>query len=91
MISTNKFHWNTLVRTFSANVSEIENDITMIQVYPDSADVGFDLVSHKTGEIVRMVQSKDWANADGSGWFEFVPANVNERNNLDFKVVIFND
>lgn len=90
MISTKRFTWVKLTRTFVAEVSELQ-DLEMIQVYPDSCDVGFDLVSHKTGKVVRMVQHKSKMEKDGEGWFEFIPAFAKDRKQYDFKVLVFND
>lgn len=90
MISTERFTWVAGTRTFVAEVSELQ-DLEMIRVYPDSCDVGFDLVSHKTGKVVRMVQSEEKCDKDGNGWFEFIPAFAKDRKQYDFKVLVFND
>lgn len=90
MISTKQFHWSPEQRALIADASDLGN-LQMIQAYPDAADLGFDLVSARTGRVVRMVQSADCIDKDGEGYWEFIPANLRDRRAYDFKVLVFND
>jgi len=95
--STDQFIWNKDTRTFSAEASDLHWPVGSLsglgRVYDDACDVGFTLVSHKTGREIVMVHNDTDSDPDYSGGWrvvEFIPANLSERK-LFAKVVVFND
>lgn len=89
-ISTRQLTYSPITRIFSADVSDLP-DLELVQIYPDSADRGFTLISHDTGREVALVHNHEEKNAEGEVLCDiFIPANPRERH-LFKKVVIFND
>jgi hypothetical protein len=101
-LTTDQFHWSKKEKTFSAECSELRiNDRKVFPVggfwkalsraYNDACDLGFTLVSQKTGKELTMVVDKIDRSEDYSEGFrfvEFVPADRGYKER--FKVVIFN-
>jgi hypothetical protein len=89
-ISTKRFFYDRPSNQFSIDASDMGKDFEMGQAYDDSADVGFTLVSAKTGREVRLVQSHVEINKDRELLYEdYVPAEKSEQGL--FKVRIYND
>lgn len=58
-ISTRDLHFQSTGRSFFQEISCLpEKRVPLMQVYPDSCDVGFYLVSHSTGMKILMVESE---------------------------------
>ena len=88
-ISTRNLHYQKIGRSFFAEISELPKQrIPYMRVYNDACDVGFWLVSHKTGAEIMMVMTEEKkVNGDVVGWtFEPVDKKAPIRN-----VVIIND
>ena len=77
-VSTERFNYNAASNTFSAEMSDLTG-LHMTRVYDDACDVGYTLVSVKTGrEIVFAVEHEE---RDGEGellWIDLRPANRSE-------------
>jgi hypothetical protein len=75
--------------SMSAEVSELR-DMRLGQVYDDACDLGFTLVSHKTGRAIVMVEDQT-VQRDGDLLYRvYVPARKADRRVLS-RVMIFND
>ena len=88
-LSTKHFMYQKIGRSFFAEISELPKQrIPYMRVYNDACDVGFWLVSHKTGAEIMMVMTEEKkVNGDVVGW-TFKPV---ERNAPITQVVIIND
>lgn len=64
MISTNRFTWDPEHRHFVGEISEL-SDIQMEQVWPDSADAGFKMISARTGEVRTVVHVETMKDDEG--------------------------
>lgn len=90
-VSTKKFTYCKQTNTFATELSDLGGwrSFPLTQIYPDAGDVGFTLVSHKTGQEVKMVLAEDIIgqdNTDVLGW-KFKPTDRKHS----FEVIIFND
>lgn len=74
--------------TFSAEASSFGYRFNAMfsQVFTDACDEGFDLVSEKTGAVVKMTLSKVHCDGDLMYW-EFSPYRCDKFKNL----IVFND
>ena len=90
--SSDKYTYVHVDKTFYADVSELNGGKLEIgQVYDDACDVGFFMVSSKTGFRVAFALSNTMADREGevNAW-QFM--SVAESPELrDLKVMIFND
>lgn len=83
--------------TFSADDSELSRGGSiqyLIQAYPDSIDLGFDMVSIKTGHVSRWVQNHVEMVMDDITYWEYVPTAETLRKFpqlKNWKVQIYND
>jgi hypothetical protein len=85
-ISSSKFHFKK--NTFTAEASELR-DLKLGRVYDDACDMGFTIVSEKTGKGVVFVQTEDTVDREGDLLsINFVSVTPGLTN---LKVVIFND
>lgn len=91
MLSTAQFTYLKDSRCLAGEDSELRVREHLEQVWPDSADLGFTLVSHRTGKEVKVVHVRSERAVDGSLVFdEFRPIKGTKVSD-DFSVVIFND
>lgn len=88
MISSKHFDYIKGDKTFVAEVSSLKGKLEMIRAYPDACDAGFDMVSVKTGKIVRFVETKEVRQDDEIVAWEF---KCLDKNHKDLKALIFND
>lgn len=88
MISSKHFDYIKADKTFVAEISELQGKLHMIQVYPDACDAGFEMVSAKTGKIVRFVETKEVRQDDEIVAWEFKCLDKDHKN---LKALIFND
>jgi len=89
MVSSKLFSYNKEDKTFRADVSDTAGKLTMVRAYPDACDAGFDMVSHKTGEVCRFVETGEKRNSDNEVmYWEFSGMG---KVGKGLKVVLFND
>jgi hypothetical protein len=65
--STRDLHWDKETRCFSAEMSTLQRGLmtpTDGRVYDDACDVGFILISHKTGDAMLFVLDHEDMNGD---------------------------
>lgn len=92
-IMSNRFMYSKQSeRTFIAEASELEGLNFMSQIYYDACDVGFNMMSSKTGKLVKFyLTDTEYNNGDIVCWnFKLCPEYVKIAGG-DIKVVIFND
>lgn len=58
MISTKQFYWDKTNTIFSAEISDLHGQNLFNRVFADACDVGFSLLSAKTGNV------SDWKLVD---------------------------
>lgn len=65
------------------------------QAYPDAADIGFRVMSNKTGKVAMFAMDGDKRNDEGEvQWWDAVPTQETLRSNPNlkgWKVRVFND
>ena len=88
MISSKHFNYDKKDRTFTADVSELNGKLVMIRAYPDACDAGFEMVSEKTGEVCRFVETAEVRNDGDISHWEFKGMG---KIGKGLKVIIFND
>ena len=92
-INSNKFTYNQTTDTFTAEMSELGSQV-FHQVYQDSCDLGFELVSDKTGVTALFhVYQTDRCLFDTVAW-HLRPTDESIRRNpglQNTRVIIFND
>lgn len=92
-ISSKDFTWNSKTQTFSTELSEFGHRNarcnTLAQIYDDACDIGFVMVSEKTGkeEVFAFVEAKKDEEGDLQ-FLKYVPANPKLRG---ISVLFFND
>lgn len=85
-VSTKEFSYSA--RTFTNELSSM-HDFIISRIYPDAADVGFVLVSAKTGAECTYVLSEEVKDATGDLlYYEFSPI---DSIGVGTKVILFND
>ena len=85
-ISSSKFYFKSGV--FSAEASELR-DLKLSRVYDDACDMGFTIISEKTGKGVVFAQTEDTVDREGDLLsINFVSVTPGLTH---LKVVIFND
>lgn len=94
-VSSSRFEFNARIKCFTAEISELPN-FTFGPLYNDACDIGFVMVSSKTGSLaefyLRPQVRRDQDN-DIVAW-EFKPTDRAIRANPGLhgaKVVIYND
>lgn len=93
-IPSNLFNWDDEHKRFVTEASQLRGHNTKQRMYDDACDVGFPIVSTKTGAIMVFTYSKDhWNNGDLE--FEtYVPTEETKRkfpHLAESDVIIFND
>lgn len=88
-VSTKNLYYQKIGKSFFAEISELpDKRIPEMRVYPDACDIGFYLVSHKTGaEITMVLHEKHIVDGEVIAW-TFKPVDKNAPIN---SVVIVND
>lgn len=70
MISSKMFNYHKNEKLFTQEISTL-GKVKMIQVYPDACDEGFEMVSDKTGQIVKFVKTQTHYNDGDVTHWEF--------------------
>lgn len=84
-VSTRQLRWDREARTFTADASDLNG---FGRVWNDSADTGFTLVSHMTGQEAVVVMTDEKIDREGDIlWWDFAPISRDHQ----FTVRIFND
>lgn len=86
VLSTKRFDWDKEHRTFVAELSDLR-DLSLGQIWPDSADQGFTLESAKTGKRLVVGLTHTEYNDGDILWHIFKPID----HEYDFQIQIFND
>ena len=94
-VSSLKFRWLSNYKRFMADISDLGPDFSFDRVYNDAYDVGFVMVSHKTGAEVKFVITTHCTDREGdiTHW-ELVPVSEAIRANPKLNgviVTIWND
>ena len=96
-VSSRSFGFNRATKEFVAEISMLEHGGANVlgQLYPDSGDIGFVLVSHKTGLEVEFVLKEEARDADRDiKFWSFEPAIHEQHRNAALRgisIVVFND
>ena len=91
-LSTNKFTYNPKTKTFVCEASDLRG-FEPRRIYDDACDIGFYLVSEKTGQKVLFVENELAYDNDG----DLISFNFssycyeNPSHTMHLNVVIFND
>lgn len=92
-VSTERFSYHRDLKTFTAEASDLNHTGCNFlgRLYDDAADVGFCLVSHKTGAVEPFYLDNVDRDREGDvrAW-EFLPVNKALREG-GIKLTIFND
>ena len=88
-VSTNVFTYFKDQKIFSGIASNLPKSFSLDQIWSDSIDVGFNLVSQKTGRLVTFVLYKEYGE-DVKLW-HFRPAYNAGDDVQDLKLFIYND
>lgn len=96
LLSTAQFDYDPKERLLVAEISDLGKDFRFEQIYPDSCDPGFTMVSAKTGDLVDFVevgQDRSDSGEDIAGWrFEPKPEHVRRNPKVKgLRVLIIND
>lgn len=90
-ISTDRFTYHPADRAFTAEASEL-GGLRLGRVYPDACDVGFTLVSARTGRAVRVILAHTERDREGDTlWTDFAPAPEDRKAAGFDRVRVFND
>jgi hypothetical protein len=87
-ISSSYFYWNKDTKNFSAEASELPKNFSLRKIYDDACDVGFSMVSTRTGRSVKFRLEKEIKNEGDVLSWEF---KCIDQDHKDIGVVIFND
>ena len=95
MISTHRFNYNKQNNTFTACISDLHTEQLFKTLYDDAADIGFEMVSEKTGALATFYLSHFNEDAEGdiTEWV-CLPTTETERAFPQLRtatVIIFND
>jgi len=87
-VSSRKFHWDKEKRQFSADISDAR--IMFGKVYPDSYDIGFIMISARTGlELKFYLDREEHIHDEVVAWhFKALTRNPDLT---DITAVVFND
>jgi len=94
ILSSAQFHCGSKRLELVAEISELGPGFRFEQIYPDSCDLGFTMVSARTGDMVDFVQvGTDKSGEDIAGWwFEPKPEHVKKNPKVaGMRVLIIND
>lgn len=91
-LNTNQFTYNPRSQTFVCEASDLRG-FKPRRIYDDACDIGFYMVSEKTGQKLLFVENEPTYDADG----DLISFNFsshcyeNPSNLMQMKVIIFND
>lgn len=91
--STKKFYYDAERKTLSIDVSDLGPN-PWIQAYPDSIDLGLDIISHLTGSPVRFVVNHEERVDNELVAWELIPTDSTLRNapsTRGITLVVYND
>jgi len=88
--STSLFTWDSESSTFVIEASSLPRPMCN-QVWDDAADLGFNLISEKTGDAIEVFLMKELKDAEGDVlYWQFEPG-LKSRQRGKFIVRVFND
>lgn len=94
-LSSNQFTLDRNTRTYSAEISNFGKGFRFEQLYPDSCDLGFVLVSPTTGHEATYYVSRTEKDVDGDvTYWLLIPTPVTLRKYPilgDTRILIYND
>jgi hypothetical protein len=94
MFNSKLFSINPKTREFVADASDLGN-FKLDRIYPDACDMGFEMVSHRTGQSVKWYLMTEMYNGDGdiTAWsFNLTPESARKYPDLaNWVVLVFND
>jgi len=94
IFSSNMFNVHKSIKTMTCELSTLR-DRVYNQLYDDACDVGFGIISEKTGHVAYWAHDKSEFNDDGdltSVIFKPITETINQRQSLkDWTVEVFND
>lgn len=64
-VSSSQFTYDKLNKKFTTEISDLGPSFRFVQIYPDAADLGFTMISAKTGKEVRFFVDQIGENRDG--------------------------
>lgn len=88
-VNTSLFTWNPETRTFSAEASDLPNNLVR-PMYDDACDLGFELVSQRTGKRCAVHLESEHRSNDEDRELTHWTFKA-DHHSLDLSVVIFND
>ena len=89
-INTDMFDYHGRTRTFTQEASSLGVTFQAMfgHVFTDACDAGFELVSERTGKVIKMTLVEPVRDRENEiGFWEFIPY----RNGSFIKLVVFND
>ena len=89
-VSSKMFNYNAAAQVFTADASDLGRGFNLGQVYDDACDVGFTIISAKTGKPAVFVETETHydANDDDVAVWEFNCVTPGLKN---LKAMIYND
>lgn len=93
-VSTKRFTYNAVTNTFTAEASDLGSNFRLGRVYDDACDMGFTLMSARTGKEVVFYLSHTERDREGEllyDEFRAVPHQHVDAMTECAKVVIVND
>jgi hypothetical protein len=88
MLSTKQMTYNSETRVFTTELSTIQHEFK--QIYPDACDIGFTLISERTGREIDFVECSRETLLGELAWIDFRPARRQDLS-LNIRVRAFND
>lgn len=89
-ISTNRFSYSKERNEFCTEASDLKNE-SFSRRWPDACDIGFDLVSERTGRVVRLVETDEVRDREGELMYNVFEAIREDKKLFDGRVIILND
>lgn len=86
--SSSRFFFNKETNTFVAEISELGRSFDLGRVYDDACDIGFTIISEKTGNPAVFALSNTNQSEGGYDSWDFICVTPGLKN---LKAVIFND
>ncbi len=93
-VYSKQFDWNPETKTFTSEMSQLGKGFQLERIYPDACDVGFTMISLRTGYDVKFVETaRDMIGEDlGGQWFEPTQDSLRRFPKMrGVKVLIIND
>jgi hypothetical protein len=95
LVNSSRFTYRKCDKQFISEISSLGKGFRMERVYPDACDVGFTMVSDKTGKQVVFVEEDEVRDVDNDIlYWLFVPTENSIRQNPELvgvTVLLFND